>query len=407
MFSFLSRKLRLHESPRDLVLLALVNGLSGMALNGAAIFGMLAILSGATFLHGISGLAVYVALNAVATFVGYAVVCRYGAVGGLKAETVLYAVFIIHAVGFICAAFIHPICVALSAGFGLGMFYAVFMLKSLNGIDDRARDGYATVNGLIQQSLALAAPLLGVGTLYVGTRLGLHNAFFPTFLTFALCVLFAIPVIRRMPHAPLPCNIALPLKAVAEAHHVPAIGLFFFTIFCECLMYPLLLLSSFALLGKVVEVGWFSALITALAFASLALSHRVRLLGRRWVILGVCLVGIGFGFAGFDLSFRFETLLIAGAAYALCRVNYNAIWFSFSSQVIEREWGHFGKNQALVLAELFFLTARMGVAVLLLVCGGMDLSFRQCLTTLIAFYLLSATISIALARFISMKHRDA
>ena len=407
MFSFLSHKLHLHEIPRELVLLALVNGLSGMALNGAAIFGMLAILSGATFLHGISGLAVYVALNAVATFVGYAAVCRYGAVAGLKAESVLYAVFLTHAAGFVGAAFIHPICVALSAGLGLGMFYAVFMLKSLHGIDDKARDGYATVNGLIQQSLALAAPLLGAGTLYVGTRLGLHNAFFPTFLTFALCVLFALPIIRLMPQVPLPCSIALPLKAVAEAHHVPAIGFFLSASFCECLMNPLLLLSSFALLGKVVEVGWFSVMITALALISLALSHHVRLPGRRWMILGVCIAGIGLGFGGFDLFFQFKALVIAGAAYALLRVTYDAVWFAFFSHSIEREWGHFGKNQALVLAEFFFLAARIGVALLLLVCGGLDLSFRQSLTTLIAFYLLSATISIALARFISKKHRDA
>ena len=56
----LKNKLFSQSLSRDLVALAFLNGISGMALNGAAIFGMLAILSGRVFLHGLVGLGFYV-----------------------------------------------------------------------------------------------------------------------------------------------------------------------------------------------------------------------------------------------------------------------------------------------------------------------------------------------------------
>jgi hypothetical protein len=45
-------KFHLNHIEPDLVYLAFINGISGMALNGAAIFGMLAVLSGSYLLHG-------------------------------------------------------------------------------------------------------------------------------------------------------------------------------------------------------------------------------------------------------------------------------------------------------------------------------------------------------------------
>jgi MFS family permease len=391
-------RMRLSAVPRELILLAFINGLSGMALNGAAIFGMLAILSGTTFLHGTPGLAIYIALSGLATFVGYIAVCRYAARLGLKARTVLYGVFIIHAAGFLGAATIHPICVALSSGLGLGTFYAVFMLKSINDIEDKARDSYATVNGLIQRGTSLLAPILGMGMLYIGNRFGFFDPLAPTFLTFAFCVLFAIPLIRRMPDAALPCSITLPLTAIADKQHLPAIGLFLTTISCECLMYPLLIISSFALFGKVIETGWFTSSITALSVVSLALTHFLRLPGRRWIMLSSSLFGIGLGFLCFDMSFTLISLLFAGTAYAVLRVNYQATWYAFSTRIIEREWGHFGKNQALVLGEVFVFGARLGVAVFLFICGSSGFSLTRTLLALTAFYLTSATANIFIAR---------
>ncbi len=198
--------------------------------------------------------------------------------------------FGIHALGFLGVAFIHPICLALSAGAGLGIFYSVFMLKSLSGIDDKSRDGYATITGLIIQSACLIAPFLGAAMLYAGTIMGFHNNFLPTFLTFALCVLCAIPLIRGLPNIALPYHVSLPLKALFDKKHLPAMGLYISTVACECLMNPMLIIASFALLGKVVEVGWFSFAITLVAFFSLLLSHRIRIPGKRWITLGGMLV---------------------------------------------------------------------------------------------------------------------
>ena len=284
------------------------------------------------------------------------------------------------------------------------MFYAVFMLKSINDIEDKARDGYATINGLIQRGTSLIAPLLGAALFYGCARLSVHDPIFPTFLTFALCVLAALPLIRRMPNAMLPCSISLPLKAIADRRHLPAIAVFLTTISCECLMYPLLMISSFALFGKVVETGWFTSTISAIAIVSLALTHYVRVPERRWMMLGGSLIGIGLGFLAFNLSFTFNALLVAGAAYAILRVNYQAVWYAFSTHLMEREWGHFGKNQALVLGEIFVFAARIGVAVVLLICGGMGLSFQQSLVVLTIFYLLSASANIFIARYLEGRH---
>ena len=278
------------------------------------------------------------------------------------------------------------------------MFYAVFMLKSINDIEDKERDGYATINGIIQRGTSLIAPLLGAALFYVSERLGFHDLLFPTFLTFSICVLAAIPLIRRMPNAALPCSIALPLKAVVDRRHGLAIAAFLTTISCECLMSPLLMISSFALFGKVFETGWFTSMISAIAIISLALTHYVRVPERRWMMLGGSLIGVGLGFLAFNLSFTFSALLFAGAVYAILRVNYQAVWYAFSTRLMEREWGHFGKNQALVLGEIFIFAARIGVAGVLLICGGLNLSFTQSLTVLTIFYLLSASANIFIAR---------
>jgi hypothetical protein len=206
-----------------------------------------------------------------------------------------------------------------------------------------------------------------------------------------------------MPNAPLPCSITLPLKAVADRRHLPAMGLFLTAIFCESLMYPLLILSSFALFGKVISSGWFSSAITALAAVSLALTHYVRIPNRRWQLFGFCLIGIGLGFLAFDLSFTLQTLLFAGACFAILRVNYQAVWFALATRAVEREWGHFGKNQALVLSEIFVFAARIGTAVLLLICGGLTLSFTQSLWVMTGLYLVSATTSVCIARFLDRR----
>ncbi len=137
--------------PKDMITLAFLNGLSNMALSGASIFGMLSILSGNYFIHGIAGIGFYLLGGAIMTFVGYAGTCLYGAKLGMKYRTAFYAVFAIHAVGFIAAAVIHPVFVALSAGLGLGIFYGVFMLKNIHDIEDNARDSYATLAGILQQ----------------------------------------------------------------------------------------------------------------------------------------------------------------------------------------------------------------------------------------------------------------
>lgn len=389
--------------PRDLVLLSLISGLSGMALNGAAIFGLLAVLSGSYFLYGLTGVGVYIVVGASSTFMGYAAVCRYGAVLGLKYRMALYAVFIVHALGFLAAAVIHPAFVALSAGLGLGMFSAVFMLKNIHDIEDSARDGYATFNGLIQQGMILTAPVLGSVVLYLATRAGFHDPFFPTFLTFSCCVLVAIPLIRRMSDKPLPCNIHLPLMEIFEKRHALAIGLFLSTIFCECLMNPSFIILSFALLGKAVQVGWMEVFITLLAGTSLLFSHRVRLPGRRWAIMSGSIIGIGLAFALVDASFRLQTLLLAGAVYAILRVNYMATWFAMSSRVMEYEWGHFGKNQALVLGEIFVLSARICAATLLLGCGLSGISLRQSLVTITGCFLVSAFASMLFAKILDQK----
>jgi hypothetical protein len=398
-------KSRLTDIPRDLILLAFINGLSDMALSAGSIFGVLAILSGSYFIHGVTGLAVYVAGYGSATFIGYVGVCRYGATMGLRIRTALYAVFLIHAAGFAAAAFIHPACVAISNGLGLGMFYAVLQLKNINEIADHARDRYATFMGLIQQSTGLVAPFLGTLMLYAGVALGIHDPFLPPFLAFAFCALIALPVIRRIPNAPLPYSVILPVRAVMETQHAPAIGLVFSTTFCEFLINPLLIISSFALLGKVVKVSGFATVTAVVAVISLALSHRMRLPGKRWVILGASLIGIGLAYAMFDFTFKFETLLLTGVIFALLHVNFGAAWFALGTRLLEREWGHFGKNQALVLGEIFILAARLTAAAVFLACGILDLTLRQDIGVIVTFFLLSALIASGLARFLDRKYQ--
>lgn len=405
-FSFF-KKPHLEGIPRDLVLLAVINGLSDMALNGAAIFGTLAVLSGSYFIHGLSGLGIYIAVSALSTFIGYVGVCRFGAVLGLKLRTALYAVFIIHSIGFAVAALVHPAFLALSDGLGLGIFYAVFMLKNINEIRDHARDRYATLMGLIQQSTTMIAPFLGTAMLYVGVHMGVASPFLPAFLAFALCVLIALPVIRHIPNAPLPYSVVLPVKAVAERRHAPAMGLIFSATFCQRLVNPLVIISSFALLGKVVKVGWFATLITVLAAVSLILSHYVRLPGRRWQILSGSLIGIGLIFSLFDVTFNFETLLLAGVVFALLEVNFGAAWFALGTRTLEHEWGHFGKNQALVLGEIFVLGARLAAAALFLIGGLCGLNLRQGLILLTALYLLSALLASNLARLLDRRYKAA
>jgi len=397
-------KQHLIDIPRDLILLAFVNGLSDMALSAGAIFGVLAILSGTYFIHGVTGLAVYVAMYSLATFVGYVGVCRYGALLGVRISTALYAVFIVHATGFALAAFVHPACIALSNGFGLGMFYAVFQLKNLNEMADHARDRYATFMGFVQQGTGLIAPFLGTAMLYAGVHLGFSDPFLPPFLAFALCALAAIPLIRQFPNAPLPYSAALPIKAVAERRHLPAIGLILFATFCEYLIGPLLVISSFALLGTVVKVGGFATLTAVMAVMSLALSHRVRLPGRRWKVLSTALIGIGLTYAGFDATFSFETLLITGAVYSLLHVNFGASWFAIGTRLLEREWGHFGKNQAMVAGEIFVLAARLSAAAVFLTCGFLGLTLRQDIGVIVGCFLMSAVAASFLARDFDRKH---
>ena len=112
-------------------------------------------------------------------------------------------------------AAIHPAFVALSAGLGLGMFYAVFMLRNISDLSDKARDGYATLSGIIQQAVTLIAPLLGAMALFLwGAKAGFNDPFFPAFLIFACCVLAAIPLISRMSNQRLPHNAHLSFRAV-------------------------------------------------------------------------------------------------------------------------------------------------------------------------------------------------
>ncbi len=391
--------------PHDMLLLALINGLSSMALSGAAIFGILSVLSGSSFLHGLTGLAAYIGLMATATFVGYLGVCRFAAARGVRVRRILAAVFITHALGFLGAALVHPICVALSAGLGLGMFYAVFMLKSLNKVANSDRDSYATLNAVIQRAVALLAPVIGAATLYASRFLiGLENPLLPTFLTFALGVLIALPLISRLPDEPLPCSITFPMRRALTSSAPRTLGVFWAVIICECLMNPILMISSLALLGGIAETGGFASFVSAGAVLSVGLTHFIRVPEKRWIVLGGSLVVIGIGFLAFAEVSTLPFLLGAGVILALFRVNYSAAWYAFSSRLMEVEWGHLGKNQALAIGEILVLAARVSVALFVLVCGLLDLDLKTALHALLGLYLVAAVATIPLAKLCEKSH---
>ncbi len=177
------------------------------------------------------------------------------------------------------------------------------------------------------------------------------------------------------------------------------------TIICDSLMNPLLIISSFLLLGKPVEVGWFTALVAILAALSLGLSQRVRFTGKRWVIMAVSLMSIGLGFGMADVTQGLTALLFAGAVYAVARANYGAAYFSIYLRVMEHEWSQFGKSGALVLGEAFVLLGRFLNAAVLLFCGYYGFTLRESLTVIIIWYFVAAIVSSFLARHFDRRHK--
>jgi hypothetical protein len=133
----------------------------------------------------------------------------------------------------------------------------------------------------------------------------------------------------------------------------------------------------------------------------------MRIPGKRWRVFSICSVGIGLGFTVFNISFQPTALLVLGAVYAFLQVNYSAVWFSMTTRLMEHEWGHFGKNQALVMGEICVLAARLSIAALFLGVGALDLTLRQDLGILIAVYLITALINSVLARYLDLKHKAA